>query len=187
MNKSDIQLQSGDYPLKPSLNIRTQTNLGQPEWLELSYSFERFLNLTISLIHPELFQCGLEILQKTRTLETTSEIAKKWQSVFTGIAIISNRLTPSHRDRKGRPEWYDLLINYSDIEAIPELFIEDIGLKLEYSSGTVVGLCGMILQHGVKTWGVVDRVCYAHFMRESVRKHLEVKPAGWVYQNRYIG
>ena len=60
IENEQIQLQSGDYPLKLSFNIRTQTHLGQPEWFKLSYSFERFLNLRISLIHLELFQCGLE-------------------------------------------------------------------------------------------------------------------------------
>lgn len=152
----------------------------------MSNHFERFLNLTLSLIHPQLFRCGLDILQKLRVSGPTMEIAKQWQSVYTGIAIISNRVTPAHRDRRGKPEWFDLLVNYAAIDSAPRLLIPDLGLDLEYSSGTVVGLCGTILEHEVRSWGDGDRICYAHFMREAVRKRLEADDPGWVYQNMYL-
>jgi hypothetical protein len=126
------------------------------------------------------------MLWKLRQLETTEEMAKEWQSVYTGIAIISNRLTPFHRDSKGRPEWYDILANYSGNAGRPRLLMKDLGMDLEYSSGTVVGFCGSNFEHGVRSWGNSDRVCYAHFMRESVRKHLDVPPAGWVYRRMYL-
>jgi hypothetical protein len=160
--------------------------LGQSDWLRTSNNFERFLNLTLSLIHPELFKCGLKILLELRQLGTTLEIAEKWQSVYTGIAIISNRFTPSHRDCKGRPEWFDLLMNYTGREANSRLLINDLGLDLQYSSGTVVGLCGTILEHEVRSWGIGDRVCYAHFMRESVRNRLDAPLAEWVNQSIYL-
>lgn len=160
--------------------------MGQSDWLKISNNFERFLNLTLSLIHPELYKCGLDILQKLRVSGPTMEIAKQWQSVYTGIAIISNRLTPPHRDTKGKPEWFDLLVNYAGSDCNPKLFINDLGLELQYSSGTVVGLCGMILEHEVRSWGNGDRVCYAHFMRESVRKRLNANDPGWVTQSVYL-
>jgi hypothetical protein len=154
--------------------------------LKISNEVERHLNITLSLIHPELFQCGLEMLRQLRLSNNTNQIALEWQSVCTGIAIISNRVTPSHRDSKGRVEWYDLLLSYSASSARPRLLIKDLGLDLDYRSGTVVGLCGTALEHEVGNWGVGDRVCYAHFMRESVRKRLAVPPAGWVNQSMYI-
>lgn len=177
--------QTEDYPLLPSLNLRMKSDLGQLSWLELSKDVERFLNLTLSLINPDLYRSGLEMLRKLRKLESTKGVALKWQSVHSGVAIVSNRLTPSHRDNKGRPEWYDTLFSYSDSYASPRLLIEDIGLNLEYSSGAVVSLCGSVLTHEVGDWGGGDRVCYAHFMRESVRKRLKVPPAGWVHRKIY--
>lgn len=173
------------YSLLPSLNLRTQLYLGSSNWIAISNKAERFLNLTLSLIHPELFKCGLSMLRRLRQLETTKDIASKWQSVYTGIAIISNRETPPHRDSKGRPEWFDTLLNYSGAGNRAQLLIKDLGLNLEYSSGTVVGLCGSILEHEVRSRGNGDRVCYAHFMRESVRKRLDVPPAGWVNRSQY--
>lgn len=166
--------------------MRKQVYLGSEQWLKKSNRLERFLNLTISLINPQLFRSGLEMLRKLRNLGETEEIANRWQSVYTGIAVISNRKTPSHRDRKGRPEWYDLLVSYSGPNTRPRLLIDDIGLDLKYSSGTVVGLCGSIFSHEVSSWGVGDRVCYAHFMREEVRDRLDVTPAGWVNREIYL-
>jgi hypothetical protein len=154
--------------------------------MEQSNEIERFINLTLSLIHPELFQCGLAMLQKLRQLDSTKDIARHWQSVCTAIQIISNRVTPAHRDRRGRPEWYDILLNYSGREGTPRFLVKDLGMDLEYSSGTVIGFCGSIFEHEVGSWGVSDRVCYAHFFRESVRKRLDVPPAGWVNQGIYL-
>ena len=154
--------------------------------MEISKEVESFLNLTLSLVHPELFKSGFLMLQKLRHLEKTSAVASEWQSVYSGIAIICNRITPSHRDSKGRPEWFDTLLSYSDSRARPMLKIEDLGMDLTYPSGTVVSFCGSIFKHEVKSWGNGDRVCYAHFMRENVRKRLDVPPAGWVNRDMYL-
>lgn len=160
--------------------------MGAPKWLKKSNEVERFLNTTLSLIHPDLFRSGLEMLELLRASNDTKEIAFEWQSVYTGIAIICNRVTPSHRDSKGRVEWYDTLVNYAGSGTRPRLSIKDLGLDLDYSTGTVVGLCGTAFEHEVRNWGVGDRICYAHFMRESVRKRLEVTPAGWVNRSMYL-
>jgi hypothetical protein len=174
------------YPLRPSLNLRTQLHLGSRNWLNISNEVERFINLTLSLVHPDLYKLGLKMLLKLRELEETKDIAGEWQSVCTGIAVISNRLTPFHRDRKGRPEWYDVLVSYSGKSGRPRLVIKDLGMDLKYSSGTVVSFCGSIFQHGVEAWGNSDRVCFAHFMRELERKRLDVAAAGWVYRDMYL-
>ena len=126
------------------------------------------------------------MLQSLRNSDNTEAVAGNWQSVYTGISIISNRRTPSHRDSKGRPEWYDTLVSYSGPGARPLLSIKDLGLHLKYSSGTVVGLCGTILEHQVSSWGQGDRVCLAHFMRESVRERLGVAAAGWVNREMHL-
>jgi hypothetical protein len=170
----------------PSLNLRSPNGLQTSNWLQASDDVEKFINLTLSLINPDLFQSGLEMLRKLRLLEKTGDIAQQWQSVYTGIAVICNRRTPLHRDGKGRPEWFDTLLNYSEPGDSPRLVIDDLGLDLDYSGGAVVAFCGTIFQHGVEFWGKGNRICYAHFMRESVRKRLDVTPAGWVYRKKYL-
>jgi len=118
-------------------------------------------------------------------MKDTKGVALKWQSVFTGVSIISNRLTPKHRDSKGRPEWYDLLANFFQGGSSPRFLVSDLGLDLNYSSGTVIGFCGSILEHEVKAWGRGDRVCYAHFMRENVRDRLQATPGTWSTGSTY--
>ena len=152
----------------------------------MSDDVEKFLNLPISLINPDLFQCGLEMLQKLHLSEQTKDIAQQWQSIYTGIAVICNHRTPLHRAGKGRPEWFDTLLNYSKPGNSPRLVIDDLGLDLDYSGGAFVALCRSIFQHGVEFWGKGNRICYAHFMREAVRKCLDVTPAGWVYRKKYL-
>jgi hypothetical protein len=179
-------IQTEQYAILPSLNLRTQVYLGSSQWLRISNNVERFVNLTLSLINPDLFRSGLSMLRKLRDLKETAEIASIWQSVYTGIAIISNRHTRSHRDSKGRPEWFDTLLSFSAADTKPRLLLNDIDLDLEYSSGTVVSFCGTILEHEVRSGGIGDRICFAHFMRESVRKRLGVPPAGWVERKSYL-
>ena len=126
------------------------------------------------------------MLQSLREINETKEVALTWQSVYTWILAISNRKTSPHHDSKGRPEWYDILLSYSGSCARPQLLIKDVGLDLKYSSGSVVGFCGSIFEHEVSSWGIGDRACYAHFMRESVRKRLDAPLAGWVNKNIYL-
>lgn len=154
--------------------------------MRYSENVERYINLTLSLINPGLFQTGLNMLRKLRQLESTEEIAGKWQSVYTGISIISNRITPPHRDSRGRPEWFDTLLNCCDGDSRPRLLINDLGLDLDYTSGTIVGFCGSIFEHEVQSWGPGDRICYAHFMREAIRERLDAPAAGWVDQGMYL-
>lgn len=130
------------------------------------------------------------MLRKLRSLDNTKAVAREWQSVYSGISIVSNQMTPSHRDSKGRPQWYDLLANYCDEDeaagSTPRLLVKDLGMDLRYSNGTVIGFCGSVLEHEVESWGAGDRVCQARFMRKSVQERLEVPPAGWVDQNIYF-
>lgn len=130
------------------------------------------------------------MIRKLRSLGETMAIAREWQSVYSGIAIVSNRTTPTHRDSLGRSQWYDLLANYCDEDEAagltPRMLIKDLGLDLRYSSGTVIGFCGSVLEHEVESWGAGDRVCQARFMRKAVQERLEVPPAGWVEQNIYF-
>jgi hypothetical protein len=125
------------------------------------------------------------MLTKLRDGKETKGVALKWQSVCTGVSVIGNRVTPYHRDNKGGYQLYDLLANYFEGGSPPRFLVSDLGLDLNYPSGTVIGLCGKILEHGVKAWCRGERVCYAHFMREEVRERLKVPPATWSSRSFY--
>jgi hypothetical protein len=113
---------------------------------------------------------GAHMLQKLWALETTKDVALEWESVHNGIQIISNHITPSHCDTNGQPEWFNLLASFTGGGSIPHFLVKDLGLDFEYSSRTVVGLCGATFEHEVQAWGGGDRACYPHFLQEAVQE-----------------
>jgi len=61
-----------------------------------------------------------------------------------------NPCTPRYN---GRPEWFDLLASLNRRWLYSRFLVKDLGLDFEYSTGTVVGLCGAAFEHEVQAWG----------------------------------
>lgn len=173
-----VLLQSSQYPLKPSVNLKSRA---AKEWLiEMNDLEENFIDLILALTHPSLFKAGVEAYER-RESEIPSEshnIMHSWRSVFSGIAVIVNRKSARHTDRGGRRHWYDLLISAGN-PARPVLKLPQLGAKITYTAGTVVLLCGKSIEHEVGDWGAGDRICLAHFMRDNVFRRLGVDHAEW--------
>jgi len=172
--------------LKPSANFSGKESRVTGRWLDTTAPAEEYLNALMSVIHPDLHAAGERALDRLRKQDSTSEIACKWTSIFTGIQTISNRVTPSHRDSRGRPQWYDL-ITVVGTGSAAKLILPGLGVDLAYTPGAVVGLCGSIIEHEVKHWGSGDRVCYAHFMRKAVLERLGCHSEAWVNIQMYRG
>ena len=80
-------------------------------WLgEISES-NAILSAILAVIHPKLYESSLQTAGHLKhTPETGSQdILSCWVSVFSGVAVISNRTTPPHRDGGSRFNWYDVL------------------------------------------------------------------------------
>jgi hypothetical protein len=111
------------------------------------------LSAIIQVIHLQLFQMGMEAMHHLGSHTDLSDVLKLWYSIFNGVSVISNQETPTHQDNFSQCQWYDLLTTVRPyVEAILKLL--GVRLKFKYASGTVVGLCGRILRHGVS---VADR------------------------------
>ncbi|RDB19742.1 hypothetical protein Hypma_013175 [Hypsizygus marmoreus] len=147
---------------------------------------EHFLNRVLSLTHPSLFRQASKCLSELRSHPDTQSVARTWTSVFSGIAVIANRVTPKHIDRFGAAPWYDSLASVGTFSKAT-LDLPGLGISLSYAPGTVVNLCGNVIEHEVKRWGSDDRVCYAHFMRRAVFDRFGVASAAWVKQVDYDG
>jgi hypothetical protein len=143
------------------------------------------LNAVLSMIHPELYQAGL---QATRFLKGANALLNRsvaaWPSVFSGITVISNRQTPPHRDRGGWAQSYDLLVS-AGTHAHSVLGLSDVDARLVYRPGAVVAVCGKLLRHDVLQWDGGERVCFAHYMKDAVLNRLEIARAAWVDRNYY--
>lgn len=139
----------------------------------------------LKIIHPELYKAGIQAL---RTLQQHPEMVNQsnellevlqlWSSPFSGYSVISNRETPVHRDNSAQQEWYDLLVTIGPYHSAV-LMLPSIGVSLQYNSGTVVGLGGKVVSHGVEA-PEGDRICIAHYMRDQVHERLQVKGPEWM-------
>jgi hypothetical protein len=145
-----------------------------------------FLNKILALTHPSLHDAGAVALERLQENEDTREYAKKWKSTFSGISVVSNRVSPIHRDHHGMLEWYDQLVGFGTYHSA-SLVIPELGASFDYRPGTVIHLCGNLLQHGLDSWEGGDRFCYAHFFRKDVLKRLVVEDLpSWSHQAVYL-
>jgi hypothetical protein len=151
------------------------------EWSTSMSESNSILSAMLAVIHPHLYESARETFNRLRKVAEIQpqHVLGQWTSVYSGISIISNRITPPHRDSKSRFPWYDLLVTLGKYRNC-NLELPGLGISLEYGPGTVVGLSGMMLEHAVPSFEG-DRVCYAYFMRNKV--HERMKVAGHVYMN----
>jgi hypothetical protein len=140
------------------------------------------------LICPELYSISVNAIQKLKVgkeLFKWDDVVTKWPSIFSGIEVISNRITPPHRDPKAAPPTYDLLVSAgTHTEAWFDL--QDVNAHLAYNPGTVIALCGKVLRHGVEKWVGGERICIAHFIRDAVHERFNLPSPGWVNSRRYV-
>jgi RNA polymerase subunit RPABC4/transcription elongation factor Spt4 len=145
-----------------------QENKGGRRWLSEIPDTLSFLSGVLRVMHPHQYQLGRDAMEQLMEREDLHEVLTLWPCIFNGLQIISNRECPIHRDYNTASEWYDLLATFGPYRsAILEM--PGLGLRFPYRSGTIVGLCGRMLRHGVSAANG-DRICLAQYMRENVQK-----------------
>ena len=171
---------SQEYP-KPSANFTKPAAL---DWLDAISESNAILSAILAVMNPALYDAGWETVKRLRaTPEIGSHILNQWASVFSGIAVISNRDTPAHRDNNSRWHWHEMLATLGSYRNC-SLELPGLGISLEYSPGTVVGFLGNTLEHEVRGFEG-DRVCYAYFMRDNVYDWAKVAASDWMYTKYY--
>ena len=140
------------------------------DWLDAVSESNAILSIILAVIHPKLYDAGWNTLKRLRNTpeRDPQNVVSRWASAFSGVAIISNRSTPPHRDGSSRHNWYDILATLGSYRRC-DLELLGLGISLEYGPGMVVGLSGSMLEHVVPSFEG-DRVCYAYFMRNNVHE-----------------
>ncbi|KAI0344907.1 hypothetical protein BDW22DRAFT_1326555 [Trametopsis cervina] len=142
-------------------------------WVRPMLPFRDTFSFVAALCYP------LQLIQQTkcerrlREDERFKDCFDTWTYPGHGLAIISNRQTPLHRDRKTSTGMYDLLATcgkYND----GDFMIEELGLRLRYKSGTMIGLAGGLLRHGAEV-GDGERVAFASFMRQELMEAVGIE------------
>lgn len=77
----------------------------------------------------------------------------------------------------------DLLITTAPTEYDAKLHLPDLNVNVEYGQGTVVGIAGTVIRHGVTNVDV--RLCHAYYIRRSVYRRLAVMLPGYMSQALY--
>jgi hypothetical protein len=142
---------------------------------------EAILSAMFMIAHPAQYHHAAAARYHTLVDEhvtTRWPECRNWPSIFTGISVMTNRVTPTHLDGKGEHSGYDCLVSIGTANAA-ELNLADLGAVFPYPPRTVVFLTGRVLKHEVKEWGDGDRTCYAHWTRQAVFKKYGFSPTEW--------
>ena len=166
---------------KPEVSRALKTpNSHVMEWLMGNQRFLFIITSVLAVVHRQQYEAGFAMLARIRAhpelLREPEEVWKvlsTWCCPFTGVSVISNRQTPSHRDAQTNPYWYDILSTMGTYTNL-RFHLKSLGLSFSYRPGTVVALCGKILSHEADAIEYGDRACFAWFMREDVRNYLGV-------------
>jgi hypothetical protein len=159
-------------------------------WLTEMTETSALIGGILSIVHPELYQAGMEALKKLSEdpflvvkHARYMEIYQHWSSAFSGISVITNRETPIHRDLQARHQWYDVLVTLGEYTD-GRMELPSLGIRLEYNPGTVVALAGKMIPHGVCQCDG-ERVCLAYFMRDNVHERAGVHAPDWMTTGTY--
>jgi hypothetical protein len=102
---------------------------------------------------------------------------------FSVYGLISNCTTPFHQDNNSQGQWYDCLTTIREYEKGARFKLKNLGLELDYPSGTMVFLRGKIVRHGTSeingNW-----VCIAQYMRDNVHERMRIRSPEWTTVNK---
>jgi hypothetical protein len=170
--------------LYASVALRTREG-GQ--FLHAISNTEILVNAILALSAQELYQIGMAAtaaLQHDNWVHDWYENMNLWISAFSGMQVIVNRLTPSHRDIGGSAAMYNLLVSTGTHES-SHITLRDVQASMRYLPGTVVLVCGRVLRHEVTTWSGGERICIAHYMCDNVHNRLGLPRPDWVDIEEY--
>lgn len=186
-----ILLQMRTDRLEVSASLKSKHGEAGRLWLDRIAESASLLSAILRIIHPDMYRAGRASLQQLRVQTDeikdgadVQPIIEKWASVFNGVSVIINRQTPFHRDNNSRAEWYDMLATIGTFQD-PIMELPGIGRRFAYNSGTVVGISGRCLQHGVSE-SQGERLCLAYYMRDNVHERLGIPVATWMNVDKYI-
>lgn len=134
-----------------------------------------------SIIQPDAFYSGLHQMELTANLQNDAilnKVLRHWPSPFTGLSIIRNLESITHRDTKAHRASFDLLATFGEYSG-GRFYVPTLGLYFRYEPGTVITLAGNVLEHGAcEVEG--DRTCLSNFWHQKVAEALQVAEPVWL-------
>ncbi|KAL4072403.1 hypothetical protein V8B97DRAFT_2023561 [Scleroderma yunnanense] len=124
----------------------------------------QILSGTLSIMHPLLYDAGLEAMKALRQWSAVADHAMsdalfQWPIVYTNVSVIANHSASLHHDPHSCTDWYDLLVSLG-----------------EY---TDLAFSGRLLWHGDNAISG-NRYSLAYYMRDNVHNWLNVPRGNWM-------
>ncbi|KAI5980437.1 hypothetical protein EDC04DRAFT_2596689 [Pisolithus marmoratus] len=108
-----------------------------------------------------------------------------WPSIYVGIDVIVNQVTPPHRYRTSTPSLLDLVVSLGTHDA--SFHVSNLGTIFDYLPSTMLYLAGNILQHSVQKWGKGERIAIAHYMKDAIHNRFGVARPTFTQQKDLLG
>lgn len=140
-----------------------------------SLGFGALMSAALAITHPEQYaltrECLIRLAEEHPDLETVLRI---WPFAFNALAVVSNRCTPMHRDRKsGDDRDYDGMVTVGGDDDVTIKF-DGLGFWGRYRSGTMVWTSCHTQLHSVSESPIAERVAFAAFVKQSVQLDTEL-------------
>ncbi|KAK7440443.1 hypothetical protein VKT23_017081 [Stygiomarasmius scandens] len=136
--------------------------IGQTEeWLAQISEHQLIVSLVLSFIHPGLYQGGRLSLEKCcqDKNQRTSEWAKRWNSVFTSITVVSGRTSVPHVETEGALNYFNALVGIGTA-GNPSLNLRELNASFRYKPGCGVFFSGQGWTQELPDWGTGECLCY---------------------------
>ena len=132
---TDVLLQR----LEDDLHVSTllHTNSGG-DFIDNISNSEILIDSVLALCHPEQYRIGMEAIRmlKYETHKWHPNVSL-WLSVFSGIGVIVNRVTPAHHDRGVAAPVFNLLASMGT-HTSATICLPDVQADLNHYPGTIV-------------------------------------------------
>ncbi|RDX50609.1 hypothetical protein OH76DRAFT_1348589 [Lentinus brumalis] len=133
----------------------------------------------LAVTHPAQYRAGFDaqIKMSMRASELRPYISQ-WPFAYTAVQVMVNRLTIHHRDKTGRPGWFDLLLSFGTYGDTAVVAFRNLGASVPYGTGSAVMVNSRVVIHAVPEVPP-DRICYAFFMSDVAHEWLGIEDPGW--------
>ncbi|KAG1845638.1 hypothetical protein F4604DRAFT_1688621 [Suillus subluteus] len=140
----------GEFGADPLVTSESYNSKKVQQWLGALTTSELLWNSITAAVAPDLFESGFsafsKVVKEVRRRKKNSALVDSWPSIFSGLEIIANRTTFSHRDPGGSPSLFDLLVSLGRNHHAT-LSLADVHAELDYSPGAMVYIAGRVLEH----------------------------------------
>ncbi|KAG1840334.1 hypothetical protein F4604DRAFT_1924203 [Suillus subluteus] len=182
-------MQRQERLIDPLVTSESYNSKKVQQWLGALTTSELLWNSITAAVAPDLFESGFsafsKVVKEVRRRKKNSAPVDSWPSIFSGLEIIANRTTFSHRDPGGSPSLFDLLVSLGRNHHAT-LSLADVHAELDYSPGAMVYIAGRVLEHSVGPWINGERIVVAHFMKDAVHDRVKVPRPSFPLQKNFL-